>query len=357
MSRRLQPIQVAILIVCYNGRDYLSDCLAALLADSEPGIEAHIVVLDNASSDQSAGWVAEKFPTVHLIAAQVNLGFAGGNNAGWSYIHQTFPTLDYLALLNQDTEVGAGWLGELVAVLRAEPQAACAQAKLRLHPRTDRLNSAGNRSHFLGFGFTRGFGQLDRGQFDQAGRIDFASGAAQLLDAAVIRQVGLFDEAFFAYLEDAELSWRLRLGGWHICYAPRAVVYHKYEFQRNSGFYYHLERNRWLLLLGYYKIGTLLLLLPALGLMEIGQWLYALGSGVAGEKAAATAYFFKRDNVRRLARRRREIQSLRQLSDRAFLSRHAGRIDFPPVEHPLLRYLGNPLLDIYWRIARKIIFW
>jgi hypothetical protein len=104
---------VAVLIVSYNGRAYLHDCLTSLLASDDAPFSVRIVVLDNASTDGSADYVARNFPSVELIGLQSNLGFAGGNDAGWEWIRKRYPQTRYLALLNQDTIVHSGWAAEL----------------------------------------------------------------------------------------------------------------------------------------------------------------------------------------------------------------------------------------------------
>jgi GT2 family glycosyltransferase len=349
--------EVAVLIVGYNSRDDLAACLPTVLASDEGELSVGVVVVDNASSDGTAEFVAEEFPQVHLVRNEANRGFAGGNNAGWEAIGRLWPDVKYVALLNPDTEVESRWLSPLVAHLEANPRTACVQPKVMLHPETDRFNTVGNRSHYLGFGIVSGYRQRDCGQYDQPREITTASGAAMLMRAELPGEGGLFWEEMFMYAEDVELSWRWRQGGWRIDYCPGPRVLHKYTFSKNYRFYFYFERNRWLLLLSYYRLATLVLLAPALAMMEAGQVLFAAVNGALGQKLRSWGWFLRPANVRHVWRRRREVQRRRVIGDRAFMRDFVGRIDFAEVANPLLRYVANPLLGAYWWVARRLIFW
>jgi len=349
-------VKVAVLIVCYNGRRYLDDCLESVFASRDPSVETRVVVVDNASSDGSADYLAGSCLQVDIVRSRVNRGFAGGNNLGWDYIRQRYGDTDYLVLLNQDTVVASGWLETMTGFLRAHPRVGCVQPKLLMHPRTDLYNSAGNQSHFLGFGFVGRCGQPDRGGQDRPAEVGFASGAALMVRADLLRRVGLFDEMMFMYLEDAALSWKLRQIGFASFVVPEAVVYHKYKFQQDFKYYYYLERNRWWLLLIYYRAPTLLLLAPALALMEIGQLLFAFARGVLGEKLRSYAFLLSPAAVAGLSRRRGCVQARRTVGDREFTRPFRGSIDFPHLSGMLVRYVANPLLGAYLALARRAIF-
>lgn len=327
-----------------------------MLASIDPSLLVRVVAVDNASTDGTADFLAANFPQVELVRCSSNGGFAGGNNAGWEYLLKRYPNLHYVALLNQDTIVHAGWLTALVEYLDSRPMVACAQSKLMLHPKTDKFNTAGNVSHFLGFGLTTACGQVDHGQFDRHRHLGLVSGASMILRVSAVARTGLFDPAFFAYLEDADLSWKLRQLGYEAAYVPQSVVFHKYNFKDDWRHYYLLERNRWLLLVTYYKTATLLLLLPALLVMEAGQFYFAWRTGVLDQKLRACAFFFRRDNLRRLARRRLQAQRRRLIGDKRFTEPFVGEVESEELTSPLLR-LANPLLAAYWTAARWLICW
>lgn len=350
------PTRVAILIVCYNGKAHLADCLGSIVTH-RPRAAMRVVVVDNASTDGSADFIHRNYPWVELVRLGQNLGFAGGNNAGWDHVRRCGEPARYLCLLNQDTIVTAGWLDALVDHLETHPGDAAAQPKILLHPETSLINTAGNRCHFLGFGFMTGYRQPDRGQFDAVAPIDFPSGAAVLLRAAALQHVGLFDPQFFMYLEDVELAWKLRQIGARIVRVPASVIHHKYAFNSDYRYYYFLERNRWWLLLTYLKWPTLVLLLPAIIAMELGQLVFALSKGVLGDKLRSGVFFLSPANLRALREARRQAQARRTVSDRAFMRDFSGVIEFEALRGVLVRFVANPLLGAYWAMARRVMWW
>ena len=177
--------QVAIIIVAWQGEYFLPRCLDSLALDDD----AVVVVVDNASTDRTSEIAASYGPRVHRVRSETNLGFCGGNNLGWDFVRQHFPSVRYVALLNQDTRVETHWLAPLVSYLESHPHVGAVQPKLMLDPAVNHFNSTGNRSHFLGFGFTSNYGVLDEGQFDQPREIDFASGAALVVPRKRDRQL------------------------------------------------------------------------------------------------------------------------------------------------------------------------
>ena len=339
-----------VLIVSYTARPILADCLASLYA-CNPDVQ--VVIVDNASADDTRTFLREHYPQVDLLESPQNLGFAGGNNLGFAHIRRNLPQVKYVALLNQDTLVEPCWLEALVDTLETNPTAASAQSRLRLHPETDLLNSSGNCSHYLGFGFTGGYREKDTGTYDSQRDLAFCSGAAMLVRVADVPRDDLFDPFYFCYLEDAELGWYFRLQGKQNLFCPASVVYHRYQFKRNPGLYYRLERNRWRLILSYYHPLTLLVLLPMLWVMEGGLVLYFLRAGALKEKWRSWDVLFSGG----LRQARRRIQAIRQVSDRQLTRPFISRVTFSEIRNPLLDYLGNPLLRIYWQVIRAIMFW
>ncbi len=344
--------QVAVLIVSYKGEPYLADCLDSLPRD--PSV--HLVVVDNASPDQTAQLITERYPHVHLVQSPTNRGFTGGNNLGWQYVREHLPQVKYLLLLNQDTEVEKDFLPPLVQFLEDRPNVGAVQPMLLLHPQTDQINTAGNQSHFLGFGFKTGSGQSPT-SYNQPRQLCFASGAAVLLPMDLLEQAGLFEEAMFLYLEDADLAWKLRQMGYETWLVPQSQVFHKYEFRSTLNAYGYLERNRWWLLLIYYRVATLILLSPALALMELGQWGYAITGGMATAKARSYGFFLKPSTWRLIRRLRREARQRRTLGDNQFMADFSGTIPASELSHWALQKIANPIFGFYWAIARRLMFW
>jgi len=270
---------------------------------------------------------------------------------------QMRPAVKYVALLNPDTLPEPGWLDLLVDHLEHHADTATCQPLITLHDRPGFINTAGNASHYLGFGLITRCGE--QVQDDLAPQqIGYSSGAAMLIRADLLARFGLFEPGMFLYCEDTDLGWKLSQLGYQHDLVPGSRVAH--QFSPTAAFhqqYYYLERNRWWLMLVYYKTPTLLLLLPAILLMEVGQLLYAASRGRLADKLRAMGYFLKPDTRRHISGLRAIAQGRRSVSDRVFLRPHVGRIDHPGLSSPLLRYIGNPLLSAYWSVVRRLLFW
>jgi GT2 family glycosyltransferase len=362
--------RTSIVVVAYNHGAYLPACLRALEAAVGPS-EARLILIDNASSDGTAERVRRELlssdgtrtrgglPVVFLANGE-NLGFSGGNNQA---LRQALADGDEFAyLLNPDTEVEPGFLAPALAAAAGDPRIAEVQSLLVRLPGGDTVNTWGNALHYLGFGYAAGDGTpLDapatRARLAGVRDIAYASGAGVLVRLAALREVGFLDETLFAYHEDLELSWRLRLAGWRVVLAPASRVGHRYEFGRSMGKMYLMERNRFLVLAWCYRARTLALLAPALLAMEAGLWLFAARAGWWREKGRAYRYLVGAEGRRALREGRRRVQALRQVSDRAASALFTGEVIFPAVSPWLLTHVANPLFAAYWALARAMMRW
>lgn len=352
---------LGVLIVSFNGLELLRECLSSLFASPDAPPADQVVIVDNASSDGTVDYLKSEYPRVTCITSTVNRGFAGGNNVGFAHFRSSLPHCRYVALLNQDTVVTAGWADTLVSLAEERPEAGSVQCRL-LFPQSsdegdeqghDLVNSAGNESHFLGFGFVSGY-QQPSDPTDSVRPIAFCSGAAMLVKVEAVARDELFPEEYFAYLEDAELGWYLRLKGYENLYCPESVVYHHYSFSHNPEHYYRLESNRWRLLFAYYRWPTLALLLPAVVVMEAGLLFYFIKVGGMRQKVRSWKVF---GDLPTILARRRQAQRVRRISDRQLTDPFVAQVRFPEVRNPILTYLGNPFLQIYWRLTRLLLWW
>lgn len=344
-----EPALVSVVIVVYNARRHLSRCVGAVLAQSYPRVE--ILVVDNASSDGSADEVAARFPQpqVRLVRAGRNLGYAGGNNLGFAHARG-----DYVAVLNPDTEVESTWLAALVEALEADPAAGLATSKILLFDRRDRINTCGNDVHYTGLAFCRGLG-CPATAFTAATTVPAVSGAAFLIRRDLLLWLGGFDERFFLYLEDTDLSWRAALAGFACLFVPDSVVYHHYAVRIDPPKTFYLERNRYLLLLQNCRWATLLLLLPALLLTEVLIWGYVLLRGRAHIGAKLGAYRWLLGRRRQIVRSRRRVQRLRRAGDRSVLRRLDYRLAFDQVAPRPIRAPLRLLFDAPFRAWQRVI--
>jgi GT2 family glycosyltransferase len=237
-----QP-SLSVLIVNYNGAAHLPACLRALAEQTYPPDRFEVVVLDNASTDDSLSLVEHSW--VRFVPLSKNVGFAEGNNVAARAAHG-----DCLALLNPDTIPDPFWLEELVRAADENPGAWVA-SKLVLADEPDRLNSAGLFVTRDGRGADRGFGRLDDGRYERGGEV-FGGCAAALLVPRPALGEPLFDPAYFLYSEDLDACWRERKRGGRVILAPRAVVLHAVGASagdRSPVFAFHVERNRALTML------------------------------------------------------------------------------------------------------------
>jgi len=147
------------------------------------------------------------------------------------------------------------------------------------------------------------------------------------------------------------------LAGYKIIFAPNSIVYHKYEFSRSVRMLYYMERNRYLAIFSFYKIPTILLILPALILFEMGMIAYAIFKGWLVIKLQVYVYFFKFQSWTHIVRTRKQIKKYRHIKDKDVVKNFAGKIEFQEIMNPLLKYAVNPIFNLYWRLVRLLIFW
>lgn len=212
--------KVAVIVPNWNGKEHLKKCLDSLVAQSQ---QASVFVIDNGSSDGSEK-IAKNYPGIQLIQLDENKGFAGGVNIG---IKRALDEgYKYIALFNNDAEAEKDWLKHLVACADKYPKAGIVAPKFM---RSDKvhIDSTGDFYSIWGLPLPRGRNEKDSGQYDKAEEVFGGTGGASLYRAKMLEQIGLFDEDFFAYFEDVDISFRAQLAGWKVRYQPAAIAYHK----------------------------------------------------------------------------------------------------------------------------------
>ncbi len=218
---------LALLLLSWNTADLLAACLHSI-PDGAAGLDYHIIVVDNASTDGSADMVARDFPDVQLIRSAENLGFARGNNLG---IRAVNADVSYILLLNSDTIVKPGSLRTLVRFMDTHPEAGAVSPRL-LRPDGTPQPYAFGGDPTPGYLLRRGFNQvaLHRHLHDwateQTQPVDWVSGACLLARRAAIEQTGLLDENMFMYFEDNDWCLRIRKAGWKVYYNPQVEIVH-----------------------------------------------------------------------------------------------------------------------------------
>ncbi|MFO7938892.1 MAG: glycosyltransferase family 2 protein [Bacteroidales bacterium] len=217
--------KTAVVILNWNGRKFLEKFLPALLKHTD---NAEIIVADNASEDDSHMFLQTHYPDLRYIQLDKNYGFAGGYNKALSQIEAT-----YYVLLNSDIEVSDQWLSPLTKALDDTPELAACMPKIKAFARPDHFEYAGACGGFIdkyGFPFCRGrimdTVEKDEGQYNERVNIMWATGACLAIRSNIFHQLGGFDEAFFAHMEEIDLCWRIHHLGKAIQVIPESVVYH-----------------------------------------------------------------------------------------------------------------------------------
>jgi hypothetical protein len=215
---------VSVIVVNWNGREVTIECLASLARATYPAMR--VVLVDNASSDGSAEVIRARFPEVDVLVMPANLRFAGGNNAGMR--HALGTGAEYLVLLNNDTIVDPGFIEPLVAQMQADRHTGMVAPKIYYHADAGRIWFAGGViSMWTGTMRHKGIREVDRGQYDTPADIDYATGCCVMVRSDIVRQVGMLDESFFIYGEDADWSMRVWGAGYRVVYEPSSKVWHK----------------------------------------------------------------------------------------------------------------------------------
>lgn len=210
-------MKVTVVIPNYNGMKYLKDCMEALAGQDCP---AHILIVDNASTDGSVQWIKDNYPEAELICLSENTGFCGAVNVGIKNAKTP-----YVILLNNDTKVKSGFIKELVEAIEASERIFSVSARMLDMKDEEILDNAGDLYCALGWAYARGKGKkaLD---YDEPAKIFSACGGAAIYRRDVFEKIGYFDEMHFAYLEDVDIGWRARIYGYENRYEPKAEVLH-----------------------------------------------------------------------------------------------------------------------------------
>ena len=275
----------------------------------------------------------------------------------WVLAHE----FDYIFFHNNDGFLAANSLEPIVEAMEADKSIGAAQSLMLLHPETELVNSAGNVFHYLGFGFCDRY----RAKFfdlklPAIKEINYASGAALMTRVDLIKQYGAWDNDFFLYHEDLEWSFRLRMVGYKIVLIRDSVFYHKYQFSRSISKFYWMERNRYGVMLMFFRWPTLVLLAPIAIALEVGLWLFALKGGWTRERLKVYRYWLDLDHWRLWLKKRAFIQRIRKINDRNLLLTARSEIAFQEksMRNAWLIYLGNPVMKIYyWIIVRGLVWW
>lgn len=314
---------ISVVLLNWNGEQVVEKCLKSLQGQTYHPLE--LIVVDNASTDQSVELIRKNFPEVKLVLNEKNLGFGGGNNVGIRASQGRF-----IMMLNNDTRLDPSCIEELKRGLEKSDRYGACASKILLEYEENLIDAAG--IVVCPDGLSIGRGRLESGDhYNEETEVFFASDCACLYRREMLEDIGLYDEDFFAYADETDMGWRAQLAGWKCIYKPRAVVYHFHS--ASSGSYspfkaFLVERNRiWVAVKSF-----------PFSLLILGQfytlWRYVLqaygalsGKGAAGRftsdfsKAALVKILIKVylsiwKSLPLMIRKRRAIQKKKRISNK-----------------------------------------
>ncbi len=319
---------IAVIVVNWNRRDLLRASLLSLGAQRVDR-RFEVLLVDNGSEDDSVGMARSEFADMaafrlSVICNSENRGFCAANNQGIAASESEF-----VALLNNDAEADSQWLSALTSAFQDRPDVGMAASKILVYEDPRRIDKVGHLIYPDGQNRGRGSGQIDRGQYDQVEEVLWPDGCAAMYRRQMLDRIGLFDEDFFAYADDAELGLRARIAGWNCLYIPTAVVRHHRGTTlglRSTRRLELIERNRILLAAKLFP-WSLLWLNGAYYLVRLGAGLLAAARGrgevsrhpgLRGKLQVATA-LLRADLsafplLPRMLKKRRELSQIRRLS-------------------------------------------
>lgn len=358
----MQP-KVALIWLCWNNFRHLSKVVAAWEKLTYPKDRMTIIILPAQSPDGILHAIRREvlprsgkdLPEI-VILDEENRGFTANNNVGLRWALER--DFDYVYLENGDLRLAPEAIDEAVKLAETDVTIGAVQSLVCLWHEPEKVNVSGGMVHVAGYGYARDNGTPVANIAAKDGEeIAYASGAAVLYRASALRRVGLFEEGFFMYHDDLELGLRLQVAGYKNVLARNSVGYHDYQFGRTAKMFLWIEVNRWVVLLAYLRLRTIVLLMPLWLLLELGSWAMMLKSGTVIVKVEAYRVWCHRAPWLLLREIRRRTMRLRVIRDRDLVRLWTGKIEAQAMESRFLTRVVNPIVATLWRGLRKLIVW
>jgi GT2 family glycosyltransferase len=351
---------VSVIILNYNGKAFLYNCLSSVLKTNYPNFE--VIFVDNESTDNSVEYVREKFgkdPRLKIIALNKNYGFAEGNNIGFKYANLESK---YVVFLNNDTVVDSEWLIEAIKILEKDNSIGAAQPKLKSLKDKKRIDSAGGFLDYTGRVFIRGTGENDIGQYNSIEEIFYAQGAAIIIRKDLIHKIGLFDSEYFLNYEETDFCWRVWLAGYKVVFIFTSVVYHwggatihDIHKKRIIPLYkimYHSRKNQIATLIKNYSLSNLFKYLPLLIIRMLGYIIVLMiKNNTIYLLAYLKAIIWNLKNMKKLIMKRAIVQTkIRKVADKEVMKRMLSYSEFERLK-PILKLKYKSWLKYTSRIT------
>jgi len=334
---------ISIIILNYNAGSLLLECVDSVLKSNYNNFE--VIIVDNVSKDNSHKICKEKFQDIILIENKKNLGYCGGNNVGIERANGEF-----LIILNPDVIVELDWMNQLLSAFRKYGDGFY-QPKILASTDHNIIISAGNMIQLFGFGYARGKGEKDVGQYEKDEEVGYASGTCLFSSSNIFRKIGNFDSFLFAYHDDLDLCWRGKLKGIRSFYIHKSIIYHPlegYSFKWNSFKFFLMERNRLYCLKKNFSRKTIFKMLPSLILVDIAITLFYLKKGFVLAKIKANLNILK--NLNTISKNHNSVQKNRIVDDNELIKKFTNKIEVP--QWVIKKDNNNLLNKIFEKLSR-----
>ena len=362
--------KVAIMYLVWDQEPYpyMEDVIMGVEAQRYQKDSLELLIVYNSYKEgntSACGYIREqvekhkgRLPHVTILEQTENLGFSGGNNLGMQWAIDN--GYDYVFLHNADAYMGPSCIQELVDAMEEDTTIGAAQSLVMLHPETNTINTSGNVLHYLMVGYCDDYKKTKEEVYlPKIKEVGYLSGAAVMMRTPLLQKYGLWDVDYFMYHEDTDYSLRLQMQGYKTVMVRDSEFFHKYEFKKSIGKYFWIERNRYVLILLFYKWPTIIFLLPMLFIFEVGLIIFSLRGGWFDKRVEVYQYFLKKENWKIWLKKREEIQKNRKINDRQLLKNAGTGVYFQEDEmrNPLLLYVGNPLMWVYYHVVVRLFIW
>lgn len=318
---------VSVVIVNYNGKDFVHNCIESILKNNYNNYE--VIVVDNGSKDGSVRFLKDKYSNslkpVKIVELEKNFGPAKARNEGVKIARG-----EYVGFLDNDTEVDPEWITEAVKLFEKDNKIGCLQCKLMLLRDKERFDYGGDYVNQYGFLIQRvGFREIDKGQYDKEIEILSAKSAGMFIRRDIFEKVSGFDEDYFIFVEETDLAWRYWLSGYKTVFCPRSIVYHEFSTsvkilskeKNNYNVRFHGTKNYIMTLIKNLGVKHLLATLPIHVSIWVGLMIVLAFRGhLRSAFNILKGILWNIVALNKTIRKRRKIQSERILSDDLLLA-------------------------------------
>lgn len=359
--------RIAIIDLTYNSGKYLKDVMEGIAQQTYGKEHLTVLLIPNNSPDDVIDYTereiipqsgeGKKYPEVVHLNDGVNHGFSGGNNLGIKWAMEQ--GYEYVFLNNGDLKLeDPNILERLVEEMEKDQKIFSAQPLVVYWQKPELVNVAGGIFHIAGYAYA-GHNLTPVSQIDTTTvrEVTYASGAALLLRTSLLEQLGLMEDRFFMYHEDLELGLRGMIAGYKNVLVPDVRALHDYKFSKNKMMFAWIELYRWVVMIGYWKLPTLILLAPLLAVIEAGTFLLALKGGWIKAKLYSYSQLIRPKTWKLALSIRKRTKRLRVISDATLFAHVSGKIEAQEQSSWIVERVGNPIIVGYRNILAKLLRW